>query len=88
MPEVYRLSKARHEAQMADQANHIKAARHGESHQKEYLLYHKPSKVLSPDYLWNQQLTYYSKPQKLNLSKIIKLRRFKVLEMNYQLKDW
>ncbi|XP_051022281.1 histo-blood group ABO system transferase 2-like [Acomys russatus] len=54
--EVYHLTKACHEAMVEDQANGIEAVWHDESHLNKYLLYHKPTKVLSPEYMWDQQL--------------------------------
>ncbi|XP_057575858.1 histo-blood group ABO system transferase [Hippopotamus amphibius kiboko] len=56
VPEVYRLTTACHQAMMADQAHGIEAVWHDESHLNRYLLYHKPSKVLSPEYLWDEQM--------------------------------
>lgn len=47
MSEVYRLTRACHEAMTVDQANHIEAVWHDESRLNKYLLSHKPSKVLS-----------------------------------------
>ena len=54
--EVYHLTKACHEAMMEDKANGIEPVWHDESYLNKYLLYHKPTKVLSPEYLWDQQL--------------------------------
>lgn len=54
--EVHHLTKACHEAMVEDKANGIEAVWHDESHLNKYLLYHKPTKVLSPEYLWDQQL--------------------------------
>ncbi|XP_032128491.1 histo-blood group ABO system transferase-like isoform X1 [Sapajus apella] len=54
--EVQRLTRACHQAMMIDQANGIEAVWHDESHLNKYLLRHKPTKVLSPEYLWDQQL--------------------------------
>ncbi|XP_059957912.1 histo-blood group ABO system transferase [Mesoplodon densirostris] len=56
VPEVYQLTTACHQVMMADQANGIEAVWHDESHLNRYLLYHKPSKVLSPEYMWDEQL--------------------------------
>ncbi|XP_036712624.1 histo-blood group ABO system transferase isoform X2 [Balaenoptera musculus] len=56
VPEVYRLTMACHQVMMADQANGIEAVWHDESHLNRYLLYHKPSKVLSPEYLWDEHM--------------------------------
>uniref|UniRef100_G3T5B7 ABO, alpha 1-3-N-acetylgalactosaminyltransferase and alpha 1-3-galactosyltransferase n=1 Tax=Loxodonta africana TaxID=9785 RepID=G3T5B7_LOXAF len=54
--EVHRLTKACHQAMMVDQANHIEAVWHDESHLNKYLLYHKPTKVLSPEYVWDERM--------------------------------
>ncbi|CAK7304450.1 Histo-blood group ABO system transferase [Vulpes lagopus] len=40
---------------VVDQANGLKAVWHDESHLNRYLLDHKPTKVLSPEYLWDRQ---------------------------------
>uniref|UniRef100_A0A8P0N9K7 Histo-blood group ABO system transferase n=2 Tax=Canis lupus familiaris TaxID=9615 RepID=A0A8P0N9K7_CANLF len=88
VPEVYKLTKACHEAIMVDQANHIEAIWHDESHLNKYLLYHKPSKVLSPEYLWQQQQMDHMHDQEMIFSKIIRRKKLKVLKKNYQLKNW
>ncbi|KAM9207481.1 LOW QUALITY PROTEIN: histo-blood group ABO system transferase 1-like [Dugong dugon] len=54
--EVHRLTKACHQVVMVDQANHIEAVWHDESHLNKYLLYHKSTKVLSPEYLWDERM--------------------------------
>lgn len=41
---------------MLDQAAHIQVMRHDESYLNKYLLYNKPTKVLSPEYMWNKEL--------------------------------
>uniref|UniRef100_F6RK40 ABO, alpha 1-3-N-acetylgalactosaminyltransferase and alpha 1-3-galactosyltransferase n=1 Tax=Equus caballus TaxID=9796 RepID=F6RK40_HORSE len=56
VPEVHRLTKACHQAMMVDKDNRIEAVRREESHLNKYLLYHKPSKVLSPEYSWDKQM--------------------------------
>lgn len=56
MAEVLRLTSACHRAMVIDQANGIEAVWHDESHLNRYLLYHKPTKVLSPEYLWDEQM--------------------------------
>lgn len=53
---VYQVTTACHQAMMADLANGIEAVWHDESHLNRYLLDHKPTKVLSPEYLWDEQL--------------------------------
>ncbi|XP_012382125.2 LOW QUALITY PROTEIN: histo-blood group ABO system transferase 1-like [Dasypus novemcinctus] len=60
--EVYRLTKTCHQAMVVDQANHIEAILHDESHFNKYLFYHKPTKVLSPEYFWDEQLLYFTSP--------------------------
>nr|XP_048288235.1 histo-blood group ABO system transferase 1-like [Myodes glareolus] len=54
--EVYHLTKACHQAMVEDKANGIEAVWHDESYLNKYLLYHKPTKVLSPEYVWDQKL--------------------------------
>ncbi|XP_036895527.1 histo-blood group ABO system transferase [Sturnira hondurensis] len=81
--EVYRLTKTCHEAMMVDQANHIEAVWHDESHLNKYLLHHKPSKVLSPEYMWSKQLWDHSmKYQMGDLPSSIKKFRVNVLKKN------
>ncbi|XP_058385092.1 histo-blood group ABO system transferase-like [Diceros bicornis minor] len=85
--EVYRLAKACHEAMMVDQHNHIEAVWHDESHLNKYLLYHKPSKVLSPEYMWNNQLLPYLDGQHVRrLFNTVTQVRVKVLPKLYQLR--
>uniref|UniRef100_A0A6I8N679 ABO, alpha 1-3-N-acetylgalactosaminyltransferase and alpha 1-3-galactosyltransferase n=1 Tax=Ornithorhynchus anatinus TaxID=9258 RepID=A0A6I8N679_ORNAN len=54
--EVYELTKECHQAMMADKGNKIEAVWHDESYLNKYLLYHKPTKILSPEYLWDENL--------------------------------
>ncbi|XP_070108129.1 histo-blood group ABO system transferase 2 isoform X2 [Equus przewalskii] len=54
--EVYRLTTACHQAMVVDKANGIEAVWHEESHLNKYLLYHKPTKVLSPEYVWDERM--------------------------------
>ncbi|KAB0383596.1 hypothetical protein FD755_005513 [Muntiacus reevesi] len=65
MPKVYRLPKACHEAMMVDQANHIEATQNDESHLNKYLLYHKPTKILSPEYMLDSQIFNYLEPNQV-----------------------
>ncbi|XP_040322399.1 histo-blood group ABO system transferase 2-like isoform X2 [Herpailurus yagouaroundi] len=53
---VLRLTSACHQATVVDRAHGIEAVWHDESHLNRYLLDHKPTKVLSPEYLWDEQL--------------------------------
>ncbi|KAF3820969.1 hypothetical protein GH733_011122 [Mirounga leonina] len=41
---------------VVDWASGIEAVWHDKSHLNRYLLYSKPTKVLSPEYLWDPQL--------------------------------
>uniref|UniRef100_A0ABI7VTC8 ABO, alpha 1-3-N-acetylgalactosaminyltransferase and alpha 1-3-galactosyltransferase n=1 Tax=Felis catus TaxID=9685 RepID=A0ABI7VTC8_FELCA len=54
--EVLRVTSACHQAMAVDRAHGIEAVWHDESHLNRYLLDHKPTKVLSPEYLWDEQL--------------------------------
>ncbi|XP_046894701.1 globoside alpha-1,3-N-acetylgalactosaminyltransferase 1-like isoform X2 [Hypomesus transpacificus] len=58
----------------ADTANGIEAAWQEESHLNRYFLYNKPSKLLSPEYLWMDVAGW---------NKEIKLVRFSGVEKNY-----
>lgn len=74
--EVHHLTKACHEAMVKDQANGIEAVWHDESHLNKYLLYHKPTKVLSPEYVWDQKL--------LGWPSIMKKLRYVAVPKNHQ----
>ncbi|KAF4073408.1 hypothetical protein AMELA_G00258430 [Ameiurus melas] len=53
LDEVHKLAKTCRIQLDVDRANHIEAAWQEESHLNKYFLYNKPSKVLSPEYLWD-----------------------------------
>ncbi|XP_050011133.1 histo-blood group ABO system transferase 1-like [Alexandromys fortis] len=74
--EVHRLTKACHQAMVEDKANGIEAVWHDESHLNKYLLYHKPTKVLSPEYVWDQKL--------LGWPSIMKKLRYVAVPKNHQ----
>ncbi|XP_062041330.1 histo-blood group ABO system transferase 2-like [Lepus europaeus] len=74
--EVQRLTSACHQAMVLDKANGIEAVWHDESHLNKYLLYHKPTKVLSPEYLWDQQL--------LGWPSVMKKLRFVAVPKNHK----
>ncbi|KAG9470631.1 hypothetical protein GDO78_017164, partial [Eleutherodactylus coqui] len=48
--EVYILTSFCHSEMMTDKGNNIEAIWHDESYLNKYFLYHKPTKVLSPEY--------------------------------------
>lgn len=74
--EVHWLTAACHQAMMADRANGIEAVWHDESHLNRYLLDHKPTKVLSPEYLWDEQL--------LGWPAVMRKLRFVAVPKNHQ----
>ncbi|XP_006171669.1 histo-blood group ABO system transferase-like [Tupaia chinensis] len=83
VPEVYRLTKACHKAMMIDKAGLIEAKWHEESHLNKYLLHHKPTKVLSSEYMCDQFLLYVMWAKQLVGSPfIIKKMRVMVLPKN------
>ncbi|XP_073456025.1 histo-blood group ABO system transferase 1-like isoform X2 [Aquarana catesbeiana] len=51
--EVYKLTNFCHNAMMTDKNNSLEAIWHDESYLNKYFLYHKPTKILSPEYLWD-----------------------------------
>ncbi|XP_075041802.1 histo-blood group ABO system transferase-like isoform X2 [Mixophyes fleayi] len=77
--EIYKLTNFCHNAMMADQAKNIEAIWHDESYLNKYLLYHKPTKILSPEYLWDDD---FGRPDYL------KRRRFLAVRKNhYQIRN-
>nr|XP_009299694.1 globoside alpha-1,3-N-acetylgalactosaminyltransferase 1 [Danio rerio] len=52
LEEIHRLTKTCREQLNADHENSIEAIWHEESHLNKYFLYNKPTKLLSPEYLW------------------------------------
>lgn len=70
------MTSACHQAMAIDQANGIEAVGHDESHLNRYLLDHKPTKVLSPEDLWDQQL--------LGWPRVMKKLRFMAVPKNHQ----
>ncbi|XP_073457065.1 histo-blood group ABO system transferase-like [Aquarana catesbeiana] len=72
--EVYKLTNHCHHAMLADKAKNIEALWHDESYLNRYFLYYKPTKVLSPEYSWNQ---YYGD------SKFVRIKRFMNIQKNY-----
>ncbi|XP_037348533.1 histo-blood group ABO system transferase 2-like [Talpa occidentalis] len=74
--EVQRLTTACHRAMGEDKANGIEAVWHDESHLNRYLLDHKPTKVLSPEYMWDEQL--------LGRPAVMKKLRYVAVPKNHQ----
>ncbi|XP_073713102.1 histo-blood group ABO system transferase-like [Misgurnus anguillicaudatus] len=56
--EVHKLTKTCSEQQKIDAAKSIEAVWHDESHLNKYFLYNKPTKALSPEYLWRDINAY------------------------------
>lgn len=54
--EIYRLTAACHQMIITDKINNIEALQLGESHLNKYLLYHKPTKILSSEYMFNKKI--------------------------------
>ncbi|XP_018419727.1 PREDICTED: histo-blood group ABO system transferase-like [Nanorana parkeri] len=57
--EVIRLTNFCHNAMLEDKQKNIEALWHDESYLNKYFLSYKPTKVLSPEYIWNN---YYGSP--------------------------
>ncbi|KAE8582522.1 hypothetical protein XENTR_v10020151 [Xenopus tropicalis] len=66
--EVYKLTNYCHTAMMTDKAIGIEALWHDESYLNKYFLYYKPTKVLSPEYVWNN---YYGSPRAVQIKRFI-----------------
>ncbi|NXB98615.1 BGAT transferase, partial [Orthonyx spaldingii] len=54
--EVYKLTRACFKGVMEDRENGIEARWRDESHLNKYLLQHKPTRLLSPEYYWDTEL--------------------------------
>nr|XP_006131454.3 histo-blood group ABO system transferase-like [Pelodiscus sinensis] len=72
--EIYKLTKKCHEAIMVDKDNGIEAVWQEESHLNKYFVYHKPTKILSPEYLWDDNI---GRPE------ILRKRRFLAVPKNH-----
>ncbi|XP_074871262.1 histo-blood group ABO system transferase-like [Carettochelys insculpta] len=72
--EIYKLTKKCHEGIMMDKKNGIEAVWQEESHLNKYFIYHKPTKVLSPEYVWDDNL---GRPN------ILRKRRFLAVPKNH-----
>ncbi|XP_069039547.1 globoside alpha-1,3-N-acetylgalactosaminyltransferase 1-like isoform X2 [Lepisosteus oculatus] len=71
---VYRLTRTCYRNILVDKANNIEAVWQEESHLNKYFIYNKPTTLLSPEYLWDDE-----KPQPQE----IKLVRFSTVKKNY-----
>ncbi|XP_063792346.1 histo-blood group ABO system transferase-like [Pseudophryne corroboree] len=71
---IYKLTNHCHHAMLADKEKYIEALWHDESYLNRYFLYHKPTKVLSPEYAWNY---YYGNPA------VVQKKRFIVVPKDY-----
>ncbi|XP_072287928.1 histo-blood group ABO system transferase-like isoform X2 [Pyxicephalus adspersus] len=72
--EVYKLTNFCHNAMMTDKENNIEAIWHDESYLNKYFLYHKPTKILSPEYLWDNNI---------GVPGFLKRRRFVAVPKNH-----
>ncbi|XP_072254192.1 histo-blood group ABO system transferase-like, partial [Pyxicephalus adspersus] len=72
--EVYRLTNFCHNAMMVDKEKQIEAIWHDESYLNKYFLYEKPTKILSPEYLWDNNFQTPS---------FLKRRRFVAVPKNH-----
>ncbi|KAM8934602.1 histo-blood group ABO system transferase 1-like [Pelodytes ibericus] len=78
--EIYKLANYCHNAMMQDKAIQIEALWHDESYLNRYFLYHKPTKVLSPEYAWND---YYGSPAVVQKKRFVHLQKdFKKMRSN------
>ncbi|XP_063792344.1 histo-blood group ABO system transferase-like isoform X1 [Pseudophryne corroboree] len=73
--EVIKLTNYCHNAMMMDKEKNIEALWHDESYLNKYFLSRKPTKILSPEYIWND---YYGSPA------VVKKKRFAGIEKNYK----
>ncbi|XP_077134212.1 histo-blood group ABO system transferase 2-like [Ranitomeya variabilis] len=73
--EIYKLSMECQKGIMEDKKKGIEAVWQEESHLNRYLVYNKPTKILSPEYLWANGLPH---------GELIKRRRFLAVHKNNQ----
>ncbi|XP_036348643.2 histo-blood group ABO system transferase 2-like [Ochotona princeps] len=83
--EVYRLTRACYQAIKIDKANHLEAEWQEESHLNKYLLYHKPTKLLSPEYMCYSRLLNDLEYQQLQAWTRI-LKRIRIIISSKKLK--
>ncbi|XP_075143690.1 histo-blood group ABO system transferase 2-like [Leptodactylus fuscus] len=73
--EIYKLSVACQNGIIEDKKKNIEAVWQEESHLNRYLVYYKPTKVLSSEYIWNTNAPY---------GDLVKKKRFIILNKNNQ----
>ncbi|XP_071982874.1 histo-blood group ABO system transferase 2-like [Engystomops pustulosus] len=73
--EIYKLSMACHKGIEEDKKKDIEALWQEESHLNRYLVYNKPTKILSPEYIWDTDLPN---------GEFIKRKRFLAVRKNHQ----
>ncbi|XP_077309307.1 histo-blood group ABO system transferase 2-like isoform X2 [Lithobates pipiens] len=73
--EIYKLSTACHNGIKEDKKKNIEAVWQEESHLNRYLVYNKPTKVLSPEYIWDTNLPN---------GELIKRKRFLAVHKNHE----
>ncbi|CAG5854510.1 globoside alpha-1,3-N-acetylgalactosaminyltransferase 1-like [Menidia menidia] len=72
LEDMYKLVKYCYEQSEEDAKNNIEAVWQEESHLNKYLLYNKPTKVLSPEYLWSDYDQVPSDIKVVRISQLIK----------------
>ncbi|XP_041446427.1 histo-blood group ABO system transferase 2-like isoform X1 [Xenopus laevis] len=73
--EINKLSTFCHKGIVADKKKNIEAVWQEESHFNKYLFYNKPTKVLSPEYIWDTNLPN---------GDLVKKRRFLAVHKNHE----
>ncbi|XP_047218920.1 globoside alpha-1,3-N-acetylgalactosaminyltransferase 1-like [Girardinichthys multiradiatus] len=72
LEDMYKLVKYCYEMSLEDAKNNIEAVWQEESHLNRYLLYNKPTKVLSPEYLWSDYDQVPSDIKVVRVSQLVK----------------
>uniref|UniRef100_A0ABM5F6J5 Globoside alpha-1,3-N-acetylgalactosaminyltransferase 1 n=1 Tax=Pogona vitticeps TaxID=103695 RepID=A0ABM5F6J5_9SAUR len=72
---VYEFTRACHMTILADKANGVMAAWQEESHLNRHFLSHKPSKLLSPEYLWDDTKPKPPEVRLVRFSTVVKNHR-------------
>ncbi|KAM3876940.1 globoside alpha-1,3-N-acetylgalactosaminyltransferase 1-like [Diretmus argenteus] len=72
LEDMYQLVRYCYEQQDVDTKNHIEAVWQEESHLNKYLLYNKPTKVLSSEYLWSDYDKVEANIKVVRISQLVK----------------